>query len=236
MKHLSIVIPAYNEEARIKATLENIHNFMKTKDYVFEVTIVDDGSSDNTAQVALESILYKEGKLKLIKNEINRGKGYSVKKGIISSMGDYILFSDADLSTPIEELDKLFDFIGKGYDIVIGSRALAGSDVRVHQPWYREAMGKVFNFFVRTILIKRISDTQCGFKLFKSSVAKGIASDMKTVGFSFDVEMLYLAMKNRYRIKEVPVIWLNSPKSKVNPVLDSTRMFFDLIRIKLIHG
>ncbi len=236
MNHLSIVIPAYNEEGRIGSTLEKIHDFLKIKDYISEVIVVDDGSSDKTVQTVLKSALYGEGRLRLIKNEVNRGKGYSVKKGIINSMGGYILFSDADLSTPIGEVDKLFEFIDKGYDIVIGSRALAGSDVKVHQPWYRETMGKIFNFFVKSILMKGINDTQCGFKLFKLSLAKDIVSHMKTDGFSFDVEMLYLAIKNKYNIKEVPVIWLNSPKSKVNLIFDSTRMFFDLIRIKLIHG
>lgn len=236
MIHLSIIVPAYNEEGRIGATLEKITEFLKTKDYIFEVLVVDDGSSDRTAEIALKSELHSAGRLRLIKNESNKGKGYSVKKGIISSLGDYILFSDADLSTPIEEVDKLYGFIGKDYDIVIGSRALAGSDVRVRQPWYRETMGKTFNFLVKLILMKGINDTQCGFKLFKSSVAKEIVSRMKTDGFSFDVEMLYLAMRNNCKIKEVPVTWLNSPKSKVNPVIDSTRMLFDLIRIKLMHG
>ncbi len=233
---ISIIIPAYNEEYRIGRTLEKIRNFLKKKDYTYEVLVVDDGSTDKTAQTALDSALCKEGHLRLIKNEANRGKGYSVKKGIISSLGEYILFSDADLSTPIEQLDKLFGFINNGYDIVIGSRALPDSDVRVHQPWYRERMGKTFNFLVKSMLMKGINDTQCGFKLFKSSLAKEIASNMKLNGFSFDVEMLYLAVKNKYKIKEVPVIWMNSPKSKVSPVFDSTRMFFDLIRIRLMHG
>lgn len=236
MAYLSIVIPAYNEEDRIALTLEKIDNFFKDKNYDVEVIVVDDGSIDNTIEVANQSVLAKKGKLKIIKNGINKGKGFSIKNGITNSSGNYILFTDADLSTPIEEVDKLFNFINNGYDIVIGSRALKGSNVKVHQPWYREIMGKIFNFFIKVLLMGAFHDTQCGFKLFKTSIAKEITPSLRTSGFSFDVEMLYIARKKGYKIKEAPVTWLNSPKSKVNPLIDSTKMFFDLIKIKIIHG
>ena len=160
MIYLSIVIPAYNEEKRIGDTLDRIYNFLKTKKYDFEVMVIDDGSTDKTVDMASASELAKENRLKILKNGSNKGKGFSVKSGILNSSGEYILFSDADLSTPIEEVDKLFEEINKGYDIVIGSRSMEGSDVRVRQPWYREIMGKTFNFFVKSILFKEFNDTQ----------------------------------------------------------------------------
>jgi dolichyl-phosphate beta-glucosyltransferase len=236
MIYLSIIIPAYNEEKRIAVTLEKIRTFLVTKKYDFEIIVVDDGSIDRTGEVVKNSGLFKENKLKVLKNGTNKGKGFSIRNGIINSQGEYVLFSDSDLSTPIEEVDKLFEFIGKGYDIVIGSRGLKDSDVRIHQPWYREVMGKTFNVIVKTLIMKVFSDTQCGFKLFKAAVAKDIVSNLKIDGFSFDVEMLYVALKKGYKIKEVPIMWLNSPKSTVSPILDSTKMFIDLIKIKMMHG
>lgn len=236
MAYLSIVIPAYNEERRIGVTLGKIYSFMMTKDYDFEVVLVDDGSADRTVNIAGGSRLAKENKLKILKNGSNKGKGFSVKSGIINSNSEYILFSDADLSTPIEQVDKLFEEMNKGYDVVIGSRGLKNSDVRVHQPWYREIMGKTFNFFVKSILMRGFNDTQCGFKLFKSSVAKEIASKLRINGFSFDVEMLYIAAKKSYKIKEAPVVWLNSPHSKVSPICEPLKMVRDLFLIKIMHG
>lgn len=232
---LSIVMPAYNEGNRIGPTLSKIYEFLKTKDYNCEIIVVDDGSSDNTVSEAENSHLAHEGKLRVIRNGSNKGKGFSVKNGIINSRGEYILFSDADLSTPIEEVDKLFKEIDKGYDIVIGSRGLADSDVRVRQPWYRETMGRVFNFFIKLMLLKEFNDTQCGFKFFKGVVAKDIASNLKIDGFAFDAEILYIALKRGYKVKEVPVIWLNSCHSKVNPLYEPLRMFRDILLIRMIH-
>lgn len=230
------MIPAYNEEKRIGSTLHKLYQFLSSQKYDYEVIVVDDGSVDGTVSEADNSVLSRTGKLKVIKNEKNSGKGFSVRKGISNAAGDYILLTDADLSTPIEEMGKLFSFVKDGYDIAIGSRALKNSNIEVHQPWYREIMGKTFNFLVKSILMDQFNDTQCGFKLFKAQTAKDIASRMKIDGFSFDVEMLYLAANLGYKIKEVPVTWINSPKSKVNPLFDSTKMFFDLIRIRILHG
>jgi len=233
---LSIVIPAYNEEKRLQSTLEKIYSYLKGKDYEYEVILIDDGSFDRTADIALGSELNRAGKLLLLKNEKNKGKGFSIKRGILVSRAEFVLFTDSDLSTPIEEVDELFLSIQSGYDVVIGSRSIEGAEVRVHQPFYRELMGKVFNVLVQIFVLKGFIDTQCGFKLFKADAAKTIAKELKIDRFGFDVEMLYLAQKKKYRIKEVPVIWLNSPTSKVNPILDPLRMFLDLLSIKKLHG
>lgn len=233
--YLSIVIPAYNEEGRIARTLAKIYDFLHKKDYDCEVIIVDDGSTDKTVLEIQQSQLFKEGKAGIIKNWINMGKGFSVKRGILATRGDYVLFSDADSSTPVEESDKLFNHINKGHDIIIGSRALKESDVRIHQPWYRERMGKAFNLFVKLLLIKEFNDTQCGFKLFKGNVARKLAGLLKIDGFCFDVEIIYLAKKMGYSIKETGIIWENSPQSKVKVINGSVSMFLDLLKIKLIH-
>ncbi len=235
--YLSVIIPAYNEEKRIAGTLSAICDYLKTKDFKYEVLVVDDGSSDLTIAKAEASDLFKENTLKVIKNGANRGKGFSIKNGILSSCGDYVLMSDADMSTPIDEFDKLINYTSEGYDIVIGSRSVETSDIRVRQPWYREKMGKTFNFFVKTLLgMKDFSDTQCGFKLFKGDVARDIAEDLKIEGFCFDPEMLYIAGKKGCKVKEVGVIWDNSPESRVTIMASSLSMFLDLFKIKGIHS
>lgn len=234
--HFSIIIPAYNEEERLKESLDKIHSYLNAKFFKYEVIVVNDGSTDNTKQSALSSSLYQTGKLKLLTNSQNKGKGFSVKKGILESKGNFVLFSDADLSTPIEEVEKLFKYVNSGYDIAIGSRSIKGADIRVHQPVYRELMGRFFNLIVKTVALKGIVDTQCGFKLFKSEVAKEIASRMQINGFSFDVEMLYLGKKIGYSVKEVPIVWINSPASRVEVFKDSLKMFSDVLSIKRLHG
>ncbi len=234
--YLSIIIPAYNEEKRIRVSLSKIYDFLKTKEYDYEIIVVDDGSTDKTVIEAQQSRLFKEDKSGIIKNWINMGKGFSVKRGILASRGDYILFSDADSSTPITELDKLFSHMNYAYDIVIGSRSVKDSDVRIHQPWHRERMGKTFNLFVKLLLMKDFNDTQCGFKLFKGNVARKIAPLLKIDGFSFDVEMLYLAKLKGYKIKEVGVVWEDHPQSKVKPISNSIDMFFGLLKIKRLHN
>jgi len=232
---LSIIIPAYNEEKRLGATLEKVHSYFNSRPYTYEVIVVNDGSSDATVDIALSSTLNQVGRLRLMRNEPNRGKGFSVKKAILASGGENIIYSDADLSTPIEEIEKLLPYIKSGFDIVIGSRSIKGANVEVHQPFYRGSMGKFFNLLVQLFVLKGIIDTQCGFKLFDAEIAKKIAAELKIDKFAFDVEILYIAKKNNYKIKEVPIRWINSLDSRVNPVSDSFKMFLDLISIKKLH-
>jgi len=232
---VSVVIPAFNEEGRLANTLERIYSYLSAKGWQYEVIVVDDGSIDRTKEIALASGLNRSGNLVLLRNEKNMGKGFSVRKGISASRFGYVLFSDADLSTPIEELDKLFSVIGPDYDIAIGSRSIAGAEVKIHQPFYREYMGRFFNLLVQSLVVKRFIDTQCGFKLFKAKQAKEIAAQLKINGYAFDVEMLYLSVIKGYRVKEVPVVWVNSPASRVNPLIDSVKMFFELLKIKRFH-
>jgi dolichyl-phosphate beta-glucosyltransferase len=234
--YLSIIIPAYNEEKRISASLDKIYAYLEPCGKQYEVILVDDGSTDKTVNISQMSTLAASGKLKIISNEKNRGKGFSVKKGILASRGEYVLFTDADLSTPISELEKLLKDIFEGYDIVMASRSVATSDLAVAQPWYRQTMGRVFNLFIKALLLKGYNDTQCGFKLFNGDTAREIAGKMKIDGFCFDAEMLYLAEKSGYKIKETGVTWENSIESKVTILNSSFSMFTDLLRIKKWHG
>ncbi|MCD6385665.1 glycosyltransferase family 2 protein [Candidatus Sumerlaeota bacterium] len=230
--YLSIVIPAYNEEKRISTTLKRIRDFLATQPYSAEIILVDDGSTDKTIQVA--TALNIES-LKIVKNERNLGKGAATRNGILSARGELILFSDADLSTPIEEVNKLIQAINEGYDVAIGSRALPESEIIIHQPFYRETMGRVFNLFVRMLVLKGIKDSQCGFKLFRAEVAKKVFAEQQLSGFAFDVEILLLARRAGYRIKEVPVKWINSPASRVSPTRDAIKMFTDLIKLRRLY-
>lgn len=232
---LSIIVPAFNEGKRLGSTLEKIRSYFQDKSYDYEVIVVDDGSVDDTVLIAEDSLLSGEAKLKVIKNDGNKGKGYSVRQGIRASKGELILFTDADLSTPIEEISKLESYVSGGFDIAIGSRSIKGSEVKISQPKYRVLMGKTFNLMVRALVLRGFIDTQCGFKLFKEKCIKDILPYLKINGFSFDVEMLYLAAKKGCKIKEVPVVWEDFKGSKVNPFYDSAKMFIDLLYIKGIH-
>ncbi|MDC1067796.1 glycosyltransferase family 2 protein [Candidatus Kapabacteria bacterium] len=226
---ISIIIPAYNEEDRISDSIISIKEFLTKSSFDSEIIVVDDGSTDNTVSNC------KALGVAVLEQKQNKGKGAAVRRGMLESSGDIKIFTDADLSTPIKEINTILPYFKKGYDVVIGSRALQNELIREHQPWYREAMGKIFNKIVQFLVIKGIRDTQCGFKAFTSEAALNIFSESKIDGFAFDVEALYLASKNNYSVKEVPVEWYNDERSKVDPIKDSIKMFFEIIKIKGLH-
>ena len=228
---LSVVIPAYNEEIRIIRTLERISRYLKLQSYTSEIILVDDGSLDQTVPVVLNQFKGVE-RGTLLQNNRNRGKGYSVRQGVLASQGQYVLFSDADLSTPIEEVAKLLQVVQGDYDIAIGSRGLRSSDVQVHQPWYRESMGKIFNLILHLLGMSEFHDTQCGFKCFRGAVARELFALQTLDHYSFDVEILLLAKNHQYRTLEVPVQWVNEPNSRVDAIKDSARMLVDIIKIR----
>jgi dolichyl-phosphate beta-glucosyltransferase len=229
---ISIIIPAYNEEKRLPKTLQIIRSYLDLKFQSYEIIVVNDGSTDKTLDL-IKAMNYPF--LKIIHLSKNMGKGYAVKKGMLLAKGDYCLLCDADLSTPIEEIEKLLPFVNS-HPIIIGSRAVKGSDVRKSQSLFRVILGKTFNKIVQLVSVKGISDTQCGFKLFKKEVAHELFSLQKLHHFSFDVEILFLAQKKNYAIKEVPVIWINDSNSKVNAIEDSLKMLKDLLKIRRLHG
>jgi dolichyl-phosphate beta-glucosyltransferase len=229
--YLSVVIPAYNEELRLDKTLRGIHTYLQRQPYAAEIIVVDDGSQDRTVSIVRAYDGWSPP-VSVLHNGRNRGKGFSVRRGFLHARGDYLLFSDADLSTPIEEVEKLFAALREPCDIAIGSRALLGSRVEVHQPWYREHMGQLFNAFVRALAVPGIRDTQCGFKCFRREAALAICRRMAVERFGFDVEMLYLARRLGYRVREVPVVWRNSPQTRVRVGRDSVSMLGDLLRIR----
>jgi len=236
--YLSVVIPAHDEGDRIGPTLERVLEYLGRQDYAFEIIVVDDVSQDETAEVVAR-FQRRDGRLRLVQRTANPGKGAAVQAGMLVAHGRRVLFSDADLSTPIEESEKLLVAIEReGYDAAIGSRGLPQSDLRVRQPWYREAMGRTFNLMVRAVAVHGIKDTQCGFKLFRGEVVQDLFRRQTIMGFAFDVEILFLALKRGLRVKEVPVTWINSPRSKVDPIRDSLRMMRDMvgIRIKSLLG
>lgn len=229
---LSVVIPAYNEERRIIKTLARICAYLRKAGIDGEIIVVDDGSTDNTSPL-VRAFIKEHGRARLIINPVNCGKGFSVKRGILTAGGEYVLFTDADNSTPIQELNKMLPYLEKREaDVLIGSRSLERSMIKISQPWFRSTMGKVFNYFVRLFLYGDFMDTQCGFKCFTHEAARGIFETQKFSGFSFDIEVLYIAKMKGYRVKEVPVIWVNSLKSRVNPVTDALFMLADIFRLK----
>ncbi|MBN1825968.1 MAG: glycosyltransferase family 2 protein [Candidatus Eisenbacteria bacterium] len=229
--HLSVVIPAFNEEGVILSSLDKVHAYLSGRDYPFEILPVDDGSTDRTSELALDFAERHEA-CRPIRLPRNLGKGGAVRKGFEEARGRFILFTDADLSTPIHEIERFLRLLEEGYHVVIGSRDLPDSDVRVHQPWYRETMGKVFNRIVRVIVLRGFRDTQCGFKAFDRESVLPILNAMRINGFAFDVEMLYLARKMGLRLREEPITWMNSPDTRVDAVHDASRMFVDLLRIR----
>ncbi len=230
---LSIVIPAFNEEKRIVPTLKTIGGFLVRKGWKAEVLVVDDGSSDATAERVSELAGAVPG-LRLLRNGRNRGKGFSIRHGFSQSRAPLVLLTDADLSTPIEEIEKLLPAVREeGNGIAVGSRALDPSLLEVPQAWPRQTMGKGFNLIVRSLTGLSIRDTQCGFKLVDREALAPIFGMARVDRFSYDVEVLYLAHRRGIRIAEVPVIWRNSPQSRVSMLGDPLQMLWDVVKIVL---
>ena len=223
---LSVVIPAYNEEERLVPTLKRIKEYLAGQSYDSEVLVVDNASADRTSEVA------REAGVKALA-EPRRGKGAAVRTGMLAAQGRYILFSDADLSTPIEELEKLMAELRAGADVAIASRGLPESNLVKRQPWYREFVGRAGNVLVRMIAVRGIADTQCGFKLFPREIARRIFPAQRLTGAAFDVEVLFIAQHAGWKIAEVPVTWIDSPDTRFSRVRDSLDAVKDLVRIRM---
>ncbi len=230
---LSVIIPAYNEEKRLGSTLEQITAFLAKKPFVSEVIVADDGSRDRSAALAREKL--RGIRHQVLEAPVNQGKGSAVQRGMLAAKGKYRLFSDADLSTPIEETDRFLKYLDEGYEVVIGSRALSGSNVVVSQNRMRETMGRIFNAFAQLLAIRGIQDSQCGFKAFTAKAAEDLFRRQKLRGFSFDAEIVFLSQSRGYRLLETPVTWRNSVQSRVRLLRDPFHMFYDLLKIRWLH-
>jgi len=227
----SIVIPAYNESARIRTTIEKILGHIQRRDWNAEVLVVNDGSTDDTPQI-VQTYAADNPVLHLIDNPGNRGKGYSVRNGMLHACGEVILFSDADLSSPIEEADKLFAAVQGGVDVAMGSRWLRRELQTQRQPLYRQVFGRVFNLALRILLGLHYQDTQCGFKAFSRRAVQSIFPLQHIERWGFDPEILYLAQRFGFRIEEVPVKWAHRDGTRINPLRDGLRMFAELLKIR----
>jgi dolichyl-phosphate beta-glucosyltransferase len=227
----SIVIPAYNERTRIRPTLDALLRYMQEQNWDAEILVVSDGSTDDTAQIVRE---YGKSypQVLLLENPANRGKGYSVRNGMLHARGDICLFTDADLSSPIEEAPKLFDAIGRGADIAIGSRWLRVELQTERQPLYRQVFGRIFNLALRVILGLHFTDTQCGFKAFRRDAAQRIFPLQKIERWGWDPEILFLARRAGLQVEEVPVLWAHSEGTRLNPFRDGIRMFLEILRVR----
>jgi dolichyl-phosphate beta-glucosyltransferase len=228
-----VVIPCYNEEQRLPHSIELIERYLDDRKTPYELILVDDGSVDGTRQV-MDAAAERHAGVRIEALPHNRGKGRALAAGVKVAKGDEILVTDADLSTPIEELDKLQAALQNGAGIAIGSRAIRASRVEVSQPLYRVLMGKAFNLIVQAVLLPGIWDTQCGFKLFRGDVGHHVFAHLITDGFGYDPEVLYRARKQGVKIVEVPVVWRNSTPTKVSPIRSSLDMLRHVIRLRFV--
>jgi len=229
--YLSVIIPAYNEEKRLLKTLLEIDRYLKQQDYEYEIIVVSDGSKDRTAEVVRELEL-RVRNLKLIDNKENHGKGFVVRQGLLEAKGEIRLFTDADNSTSVDQIEKMLPYFKEGFDIVIGSRDVKGAVLKPPQPWYRIIVGNVFNLMVQILVgLWGIWDTQCGFKALTAKAASDILPKCKIDRWAFDPEILVIGKKLGYKIKEVPIIWVNDPDSKVK-LKGMIKMAFDLLKIR----
>jgi dolichyl-phosphate beta-glucosyltransferase len=228
---LSLVVPAFNEESRLPPSLAQMRGALDEADRPYQVIVVDDGSRDRTSDL-VEEARVSWPQLQLIVFERNQGKGAAVRAGMLAASGRLRLFSDADLSTPLSEMRKLEAAISAGAGIAIGSRALPGSQVELHQPWHREMMGKTYNQLLRHLLLPGVRDSQCGFKMFTAAAAVSCFTPLETPGFGFDAEVLLRARRSGIAIAEIPVVWRNSIGTRVSSVRDGGQMLADVVRLR----
>ena len=232
MPDLSVIIPAYNEEHRLPSTLRSVYEYLAASGKSFDVVVVDDGSRDGTVDV-VDAFARDHSEVRVLSYQPNQGKGHALRSGIMAAKGDLLLIDDADGSSPIEELARLEAGIAAGADIVIGSRAKPDPSRQVDALAYRKFIGNTFNLIVQNLLLPGFYDTQCGFKLFKAAVARDIFSVSQVNGYGFDVEILYIARIRGYKTEEVAINWHNVTGSKVNVLVDSPKMLFDVFKIAL---
>jgi dolichyl-phosphate beta-glucosyltransferase len=228
--HLSVVIPAYNEEKRIEKMLLLVDEYLSKQSYDYEILVVNDGSKDKTAEI-ISGLVGKLRGPKFVDNKENRGKGWVVRQGMLSAQGDCRLFTDADNSTTIDHVEKFFPFFEQGYDIVIGSRRLKDSIIAVKQPWIRDFLGGIFRLIVRILVPLGIKDSQAGFKMFSKKAAETIFPKQTIFRWAFDVEVLAIAKKLGFKIKEVPITWINDAESHVK-LNGMVRMLFEVLRVR----
>jgi len=230
--YLSVIIPAYNEEKRLPKTLKDIEKYLKAQSYSWEIVVVSDGSKDNTAQV-VRDLSSKIQNLRVIDNKENHGKGYVVRQGMMEAKGKYRIFTDADNSTSIEQVEKMWPEFEKGFEVIIGSRDIEGSVLAVPQPWIRRRIGDIFNLMVQMLCsLWGIWDTQCGFKGFTEKAVREVFPKCVIDRFAFDPEILVVAKKFGYKMKQIPITWINDPESRVK-FKHMINMGKDLLRIRL---
>jgi dolichyl-phosphate beta-glucosyltransferase len=227
----SLVIPAYNETARIGTTLADVVRAVEANSWNAEVIVVDDGSTDNTAAI-VKAVSEKYPFVQLLSNGANRGKGYSVRNGMLHASGDIVLFTDADLSAPIDEAQRLFDVIREGADVAIGSRWLDRGRQTVHQPLYRRFFGRCFNLVTRMIMRLPFADTQCGFKAFTRQAAQTVFQLQQIERWGFDPEILFIALKRGYVVREVPVTWGHDERTRISYLRDGLQMLKELLFVR----
>jgi dolichyl-phosphate beta-glucosyltransferase len=228
---LSVVLPAFDEEARLGPTLDRILGYLERRGDPFEIVVVDDGSRDATAAVAE---LYGARGARLVRLARNRGKGAALRAGVAATRGGRVLLCDADLSTPIEDLERLEPHLARA-EVVLGSRAVAESRILRRQPRHRELMGKTFNRIIRLSGVRGLADTQCGFKLLDGETARRLFAELTVDRFAYDVELVWLARRRGHRVVEVGVTWRDEPASKVHPLRDAASMLLDVVRFRLRH-
>jgi glycosyltransferase involved in cell wall biosynthesis len=231
MTQYSFIVPAYNESSRIRPTLDEMLRYTAEQNWDAEILVVDDGSRDDTADVIREYAA-AHSQIRLLQNPGNRGKGFSVRNGMLHARGDVCLFTDADLSSPIAEAQKLFDAIRGGADVAIGSRWLRAELQTERQPLYRQAFGRIFNLVLRLFLGLRFKDTQCGFKVFRREAAQHIFPLQRIERWGFDPEILYIARRMGFEVAEVPVLWAHSEGTRLHPFRDGMKMFVDVLHIR----